>query len=221
MVRWHFPPDTGFEIQTLEVWGRARYLSVTEAPHNTKFYEWMGNVSFKLPRPGNEPRILAWKQRCKPPPEGPRRLVTYLFYEHSPGGSDNSAAIHWCKSWLDFRMTCQVIYREADAINRLMDRSPKPYSAFLFTGYYCSTHNMYANSSRQRPCRRIESVTSDLVEPRLAINLLFQTVYQTKTGRRPVMLHTFWTINKHCGHWNNTKRALGPYWLNPETKLSL
>ena len=25
--------DTGFEIQTLEVWGRARYLSVTEAAH--------------------------------------------------------------------------------------------------------------------------------------------------------------------------------------------
>ena len=29
-IRWHCPPDTGFEIQTLEVWGRARYLSVTE-----------------------------------------------------------------------------------------------------------------------------------------------------------------------------------------------
>ena len=39
MVRWfgrHCPPDTGFEIQTLEVWGRARYISVTEAPHNSK-----------------------------------------------------------------------------------------------------------------------------------------------------------------------------------------
>ena len=45
-VRWHFPPDTGFEIQTLEVWGRARYLSVTKAPHNTEFYEWMGMKHF-------------------------------------------------------------------------------------------------------------------------------------------------------------------------------
>ena len=38
MVRWlrrHCPPDTGFEIRALAVWGRARYLSVTEAPHNT------------------------------------------------------------------------------------------------------------------------------------------------------------------------------------------
>ena len=34
MVRWHCPPDTGFEIQTLEAWGRARYLPVTEAPNN-------------------------------------------------------------------------------------------------------------------------------------------------------------------------------------------
>ena len=45
MVRWmgrHFRLDTGFEIQTLEVWGRARYLSFTEAPHNTQFYELMG-----------------------------------------------------------------------------------------------------------------------------------------------------------------------------------
>ena len=47
-VRWHCPPDTGFEIQTLEVWGRARYLLVTEAPQNTKFYEWMGKKHFCL-----------------------------------------------------------------------------------------------------------------------------------------------------------------------------
>ena len=41
-MRWHYPPDTGFEIRALAVWGRARYLSVTEAPHNTDFYTWMG-----------------------------------------------------------------------------------------------------------------------------------------------------------------------------------
>ena len=59
-MRWHCHPDTGFEIRALAVWGRARYLSVTEAPHNT---EWgrIFFVSFKLPRPGTEPRILAWK----------------------------------------------------------------------------------------------------------------------------------------------------------------
>ena len=42
LVRWHCPPDTFFEIQTLEVWGRALYFSVTEAPHNTEVYKWMG-----------------------------------------------------------------------------------------------------------------------------------------------------------------------------------
>ena len=41
-LRWHCPPDTGFEIRALAVWGRVRYLSVTEAPHNTDFHTWMG-----------------------------------------------------------------------------------------------------------------------------------------------------------------------------------
>ena len=41
-LRWHCPPDTGFEIRARAVWGRARYLSVTEAPHNTDFHTWMG-----------------------------------------------------------------------------------------------------------------------------------------------------------------------------------
>ena len=34
MMRWHCPLDTEFEIRDLAVWGRVRYLSVTEAPHN-------------------------------------------------------------------------------------------------------------------------------------------------------------------------------------------
>ena len=49
MVRWvrrHCPPDTGFEIQTLVVWGRARHFSVKEASRNTEFYVWMGGKHF-------------------------------------------------------------------------------------------------------------------------------------------------------------------------------
>ena len=57
-VRWHCPPNTGFEIQTLEVWGRTRYLSVTEVPHNTEFHKLMRKKHFccffKPPRPWNE-----------------------------------------------------------------------------------------------------------------------------------------------------------------------
>ena len=45
-LRWHCPPDTGFEIRALAVWGRARYLSVTEAPHDTDFHTWMGKKHF-------------------------------------------------------------------------------------------------------------------------------------------------------------------------------
>ena len=45
-LRWHCPPDTGFEIRALAVWGWARYLSVTEAPHNTNFHTWMGKKQF-------------------------------------------------------------------------------------------------------------------------------------------------------------------------------
>ena len=35
-IRWHCPPDTGFKIPAQPVWGRLRYLSGTEAPHNTE-----------------------------------------------------------------------------------------------------------------------------------------------------------------------------------------
>ena len=45
-LRWHCPPDTGFEIRALAVWGRARYLSVTEAARNTDFHTWMGKKHF-------------------------------------------------------------------------------------------------------------------------------------------------------------------------------
>ena len=31
-----------------EVWGRALYLSVTETPHNTEFYKWMGKKHFRF-----------------------------------------------------------------------------------------------------------------------------------------------------------------------------
>ena len=46
MVRWHWPPDTGFEIWDLAVWGWARYLSVTEVPHNIDFLRVSGQETF-------------------------------------------------------------------------------------------------------------------------------------------------------------------------------
>ena len=47
-LRWHCPPDTGFEIRAVAVWGRARYLLVTEVPHNTDFHTWMGKKLFNF-----------------------------------------------------------------------------------------------------------------------------------------------------------------------------
>ena len=38
-MRWHCTP-------ALAVWGWTRYLSVTEAPHNTDLYTWMGKKHF-------------------------------------------------------------------------------------------------------------------------------------------------------------------------------
>ena len=44
-IRWHFPRDICFEIRGLAVWGRASYLSVTEAPQNTESLRVNGDES--------------------------------------------------------------------------------------------------------------------------------------------------------------------------------
>ena len=80
-LRWHCSPDTGFKTLALAVWGRARYISVTEASHKTDFHMWMGKkqlfVFFKPPRTGTEPRTLAWKAAVLTttlgPPPPPRK----------------------------------------------------------------------------------------------------------------------------------------------------
>ena len=38
-VIWHCSPDAGLEIRALVVWGRARYLFVTEALHNIEYLQ--------------------------------------------------------------------------------------------------------------------------------------------------------------------------------------
>ena len=44
-MRSPYPPDTEFKIRALVVWGRARHLSVTEAPI-VNLYEWAGKKHF-------------------------------------------------------------------------------------------------------------------------------------------------------------------------------
>ena len=95
-VRWHCPPDTGFEIQTLEVWGRARYLSVTEDPHNTKFYKWMAKKQFCFFQTAETgKRTLAWKAAV---------LTTTL------GPPPFSTTWSTCIIWYRIRLIWQAMY---------------------------------------------------------------------------------------------------------------
>ena len=41
-------PDTVYEIRALTAWGRARYLSVTEVPHNIESLQVSGEETFRL-----------------------------------------------------------------------------------------------------------------------------------------------------------------------------
>ena len=112
-LRWHCPLDTGFEIRTLAVWGRARYLSVTEAPHNTNFHTWMGRniyVSFKPPRPGTEPRTLAWKAAVLtttlgPPPSSVRKAGRQTSSVRQVG---RQASKH-CQGWHSYKSVSNEI----------------------------------------------------------------------------------------------------------------
>ena len=97
-VRWHCPTDTGFEIQALEVWGRARCLSVTEAPHNTEFHEWMGkkhSCFFRTAENGKRtPNSSVKGSGANHYPRAPRRRLN----QPNPLLFDNiNSANHRCK----------------------------------------------------------------------------------------------------------------------------
>ena len=80
-LRWHCPPDTEFEIRALAVWGRARYLSVTEAPRNTDFHTWMGKKHFfffQIAEIGNRTPNSGVKGRgANHYPRAPAHLINY------------------------------------------------------------------------------------------------------------------------------------------------
>ena len=119
-MRWHCPPDTVFEIRTLAVSGRARYLSVTEAPHNTEFHTWMGKKHFvylKPPRPGTEPQTLAWKAAVLtttlgPPPHYWNKSLIfkkYIFFSEHNGDGVQSILLHTWQNVLN-PCICQCRY---------------------------------------------------------------------------------------------------------------
>ena len=60
-MRWHCPTDTELEIRAPAVWGRACYLSVTEASHNMQCLLVCGKETFcffetLMPERGSSPR---------------------------------------------------------------------------------------------------------------------------------------------------------------------
>ena len=75
-LRWHCPPDT----RALAVWGRARYISVTEAPHNTDFHTWMGKKDLcfiQTAETGNRtPNSAVLTTTLEPPP---RKSVETIY----------------------------------------------------------------------------------------------------------------------------------------------
>ena len=46
-MSWNSPPHTGIEIRALSVLGRARYLSVTEAPLNVESLRVSGKETWR------------------------------------------------------------------------------------------------------------------------------------------------------------------------------
>ena len=65
-MRWRCSPDTKFDIRALAVWGWARYLSVSEAPHNIESLRVSGQEKlclFETLRPewGSNPQPPTFK----------------------------------------------------------------------------------------------------------------------------------------------------------------
>ena len=78
-MRWHCSPDTEFEIRVLAFWGRARYLSVTEAPHNIESLRVSREETFCFfetwrPECGSNPRSSTFKQAALTTALGPPPL---------------------------------------------------------------------------------------------------------------------------------------------------
>ena len=104
--------DTALQTQDSKfkpwgLWGRVRYLSVTEIPHNT-FFQVDGEetffVSFKSPWPGNEPRTLARKAAVLTTTPGLQLFsdIHSLCNISASTLKKRAGGIH-CSKWFDIR----------------------------------------------------------------------------------------------------------------------
>ena len=122
-LRWHRPPDTRFEIRTLAVWGRARYLSPQYWLSHVDGEETFLFLSNRRD-PGTEHRALAWKAALltttlgPPPCLGPRNHLTFWVL----GGKVHLRCLYG-------RLLCDVI------ISRLLCNVTRP--IYLFEWMKC------------------------------------------------------------------------------------
>ena len=73
-LSWHYPPDTGFQIRSLVIWGSERYLSVTEIPHKKNPWHQSIGVGHTIDSGLLSVAILLWlsRKQCLP-------LTIYLY----------------------------------------------------------------------------------------------------------------------------------------------
>ena len=154
-LRWHCPPDTGFEIRALAVWGRTRYLCVTEATHNTR--RWGRNifVSFKPPRPGTEPRTLAWKAAVLTTTLGPPpSLIISKTYERDDVREHDRQRDHFqnCSIFVARRVRRRAgCHASHVALHVVIGRRVGVWTNTRFSCVLCFINEMKWNESGFRP----------------------------------------------------------------------
>ena len=131
---WHCSPDTGFEIRTLAVWDRARYLSVTEAPDNNScmylcrgFGTWKNIWTSWSEYCFTSLSAQSWQYRDRRKPEAGTTPYSYFewlqgfFIVHSTIGS----TVHFMPLWTSWKC-CWSLYLSLIIMHNLKIRSLSP-----------------------------------------------------------------------------------------------
>ena len=118
-MRWHCPPDTEVKIWAMAVWNRARYLSVTEAPHITSERgETFRFFATCMPEQGSNPWSPTLQagsfNHCTRAPANCHRLpsnaiLPYIVKTVSKNVIETSWGVETLKSSLLYIIICQLL----------------------------------------------------------------------------------------------------------------
>ena len=138
-LRWHCPPDTGFEIRALAVWGRARYFSVTEKCMGKKHFFFL-----KTAETGNRtPNTGVKGSGANHYPRAPAQIPV----EHLPKIAPGDCSIHsnifgmlWGErhsffNWLCLAMFCVCFFVSLFEIIANPELTWATVVSWFFTGY--------------------------------------------------------------------------------------